>query len=706
MAHDADDGQLFGIAEQLPAAVPVALTVPDGVTPAATDPVAEVLVDTGLPHLDRPFEYVVPAEMDGSVRPGVRVKVRFAGQDLTGYVTARRARPGHDGRLAALRKVVSDEPVLTPEVLAAARAIADRYAGTVGDVLRLAIPARHARAEKALPIDAPASTEAPTAASDSGEPTSAWSAYVGGEAFLARVAAGEGPEASWLAAPSAAEPAGDWPRAIAEAAAAALRGDRGSVIVVPDHRDVDRVAAALADAVGEAAFVRLTADQGPQARYTAWLKVLRGHVRVVLGSRAAALAPVAGLGLVAWWDDGDDLHDEPRAPYPHVREMLRIRARLSGAALLSGGFSRSTEVAALVRDGELRTVAAPRTVLRERAPRIVVAGEGIERERDPAAATARIPSQAMRIAREGLRTGPVLLQVPRRGYLPSMSCAGCRRPARCPRCSGPLALERPDAPPRCRWCAHEVRAFECPACGDPRLRASVIGARRTAEEIGRAFPGIPVLRSGAGEVLATVGDAPALVISTPGAEPVAEGGYAAALLLDAWAVLDRPSLDAAEESLRRWLAAAALVRGTRAGGTVVLCGAPDHVSVPPVEALVRWDPAWFAERELDERVELSLPPASRSALVQGPRRALDAALSTLSLPSSAATIGPLPVTGHRPAGRPDPAPGEEPFRALLTVPLADADALGGALRDLRARRSARKEADALLVRIDPADFGA
>ncbi|MZE80235.1 primosome assembly protein PriA, partial [Streptomyces sp. SID5475] len=102
--------------------------------------------------------------------------------------------------------------------------------------------------------------------------------------------------------------------------------------------------------------------------------------------------------------------------------------------------------------------------------------------------------------------------------------------------------------------------WHCPECGGARLRGQVFGARRTAEELGRAFPAVPVRTSGRDHVLDTVPDAPALVVSTPGAEPVAEGGYAAALLLDGWAMLGRPDLRAGEETLRRWLGAAALVR--------------------------------------------------------------------------------------------------------------------------------------------------
>ncbi len=81
------------------------------------------------------------------------------------------------------------------------------------------------------------------------------------------------------------------------------------------------------------------------------------------------------------------------------------------------------------------------------------------------------------------------------------------------------------------------------------LRAVVTGERRTAEELARAFPGVAVRTSSGAGVLASVPATPALVIATPGAEPTADEGYAAAVLLDAWALLARPSLRAAEEAL-------------------------------------------------------------------------------------------------------------------------------------------------------------
>lgn len=702
--------------------------------PRLAAPIAQVVVDTGLAHLDRPFDYRVPPAMSETARPGVRVKVRFAGRDLDGFIVARSDEAEYPGRLSPIRRVVSDEPVLTPAVLACARSVGQRHAGTLGDVLRLAVPPRHARAEKAL-ARSPGTHDTlrhrvdPEVPGD-GPPPGAWARYTAGPAYLRHLRAGEAPWACWSALPAPAATL-DWPRALAEAAGATLASGRGSIIVVPDHRDVARVDGALTEVLGPGQHVRLTADQGPQARYTAFLKALRGHVPVVVGTRAAAFAPVQDLGLVAWWDDGDDLHQEPRAPYPHVRDILTTRAELEGTAVLTGGFARSVEVEAMLESGRARPVVGTPATVRGAAARVTVAGEGVELERDPMARSARLPSVAWRAARAALERGPVLVQVPRRGYLPAMSCQGCRRPARCPHCRGPLELPTPDAAPTCRWCGRPATDVTCPTCGDHRLRAAVVGSRRTAEELGRAFPGVPVHTSGAGSVRERVDGTPSLVIATPGAEPVAEGGYAAALLLDAWALLERPSLRAGEEAVRRWLGAMGLVRGSADAGAVVLCGTPAHVTLPAVEAVVRWDPAWFARRELAERVELGLPPAVWMAQLLGSREALRDALRWLDLGREVSVDGPVPLSqsagpiDHEGATAVDGSPASPPdasaaalaspsgdggdadapgYQVLLRADLDRSAELASRLVALRAFRSAQKAPGSLRVDVDPVDL--
>ncbi len=681
-------------------------------------PVARVAVDISLAHLDRPFDYLVPAGMAEAAVPGCRVRVRFAGQLVDGYLLERRQTSEHQGKLARLERVTSPEPVLTPEIFDLARAVANRYAGTLADVLRLAIPPRHATAELKTPRERPAAD----AAAPRPEPGS-WLRYPAGRAFLAGLADGRPVRAAWSALPGP-----QWPSEIAIAAATTAVSGRGVVIVVPDARDLERVDAALA-AVTPGDYVCLSADLGPAERYRRWLTARRALVRIVAGTRAAMFAPVTDLGLVVLWDDGDDLHADPRAPYPNAREVLALRAHRSKAAALIGGFARTAEMTELVAAGWARPLTGSPEALRRAAPIIRAAPDETELARDAAAMSARLPSLALRSARSalaggagsalagGARTalagGPVLVQVPRRGYLAAIACDRCRAQARCAKCGGPLEIGGSQEIPDCRWCGALAADWTCARCGSGRLRALVTGAARTAEELGRAFPGITVRTSGGQHVLATVPAEPALVIATPGAEPLAPEGYAGALLLDGWALLGRPSLRAAEEALRRWLTAASLVRP---GGPVVVLA---EASLPAVQALIRWDPVNFSERELAERAELGFPPAVRMASVTGTPEAVAEFIGSAELPAGAEVLGPVPQGGSGGMGPPQGGAGgmgpprsggglggvvpPEECRMLIRIGRKEGLALARALHVAQASRSARKDGAAVRVQLDPAE---
>lgn len=649
-------------------------------TPATRLPIARCCVEVPLAHLDRPFDYLVSSELDAELSAGCRVRVRFAGRLVSGFVLERVEESElPTNKLAYVERLVSPDPVLSPELARTARAIADRYGGSLGDVLRLAIPPRHAKAEASA--DAAEPLGQPPA-----EPSlDKWAAYPRAEAFAEAVRAGQPARAVWQALPGE-----DWPARLAELAGIVAAADRTAVLVVPDHRDVERLRAACAAVAPDAGTVVLAAELGPQARYRRWLAVRRGQARIVIGTRATAFAPVDQPGLLVVWDDGDDLHAEPRAPYPHVRDVFVQRSHLAKAPLLVAGFARTAEAQLLVDSGWAHEIVAPRQEVRAASARVTALGEHSGQEaRDPAARGARLPLEAISVAREALRSGaPVLVQVPRRGYAPSLACQDCRTPARCRRCAGPLAAHG-DSATSCRWCGSAEANYRCTSCGSRRLRAVVIGSKRTAEELGRAFAPFPVRTSGAGTVLEEVSGDPALVVSTPGAEPVAEGGYGAVLLLDAWASLGRADLRATEETLRRWMTAAALAKSAAEGGRVMVMA---ESAIPTVQALVRWDPVWHAQAELAARTELGFPPAVRMASVDGLPNAVAELLDSVRLPDSAEILGPVEL------------PDGERERALIRVPRSDGAALAGALHEARSARTARKDREAVRIQLDPLEL--
>lgn len=667
--------------------------------PAAANPVAHVLPLLGLPHLDRGFDYLVTESQSADAQPGVRVRIRFAGRLVDALVLARTAESDHDGKLRFIERVVSPEVVYPRQMRELVDALADRYAGTRSDIIRSAIPARHTKAEStdtSTPWEELGSVEEPD--------LSGWSAYSHGESFVDAVVGGTVARAAWQIAPG-----DDWADALSALAAKIAADGGGVLIVVPDQTDVDRMHTALRQVVGPRQITTLTASLGPQARYSRFLSTLHSQGRLVVGTRSAAFAPVENLRLAVVMFDGDDSLVDPRAPYTHAREVLTTRSAVEKCSLIIGGHARTAETQLLVESGWAHDLIAPRTTLRTRSPHIHAAGDSdFELERDPRAGAARLPSVAFEAARRALNADkPVLFQVPRAGYVQSLACGNCRAPARCRACNGPLGLPSGNeaAAPTCRWCGRMDSAYVCANCGSHRLRAVVVGTQRTAEELGRAFSPHKVIASWGERIHTEVEDKPAIVVATPGAEPrVADGGaFGAAILLDTWALLGRPDLRAAEETMAKWMVAATLVAPHGKGGEVVVVA---DAALPVVQHLIRWDAAGHAAVELAQRREVRFPPAVHMAAVDSPRESLNDFLDHIDLPAEVDILGPVDLpAGVDLPGEWDRRTAGQAQRVLIRTPLSTRTALGKALRAAAVNRATRKQDLPLRIQVNPMHIG-
>ena len=439
---------------------------PNARTPVEVEPIARVLPMLSVPHLDREFDYLVSAEQSDDAQPGVRVRVRFHGRLVDGFVLERRDDTDHAGKLGWLDRVVSAEPVLTPDVRRLVEAVAARYAGTRADVLRLAVPPRHAR------VESEAAPAAPHAAGPEPVDPAGWGGLRPAAASSWPRWASRGPPGRvWQALPG--EP---WADRFAEAAA--------QTVVAPAARCWRSCpTSATSTRCARAAIGCDRREQGggavggPRARpqrYRRWLAALRGSARLVIGTRSAVFAPVADLGLVMVWDDGDDSLAEPRAPYPHAREVAMLRAHQLRCAALIGGYARTAEAHALVRSGWAHDLVAARPVVRARTPRVVALDDsGYADERDPAARTARLPSIALRAARSALAgrsagAGPGAAA--RLRALAGLRALPHDRPV--PALHGPAVVAGPRGAGGavCRWCGR----------GDPRCGARAAGPTRCA----------------------------------------------------------------------------------------------------------------------------------------------------------------------------------------------------------------------------------
>jgi len=588
---------------------------------------AQVVVDVPLFHLDRPFTYRVPGSLRDSVLLGSRVKVPFGTRRrVDGWVVGWADELPEDAR--DLIRLVSRVPAFDAAGLDLLRWVAARYAGTLADVVRLAVPPRVAAVER---DPGAAEALAPLAAPGGVAPGPA--AAPGGVAArpphsdrLARlVARGWAGAVYWRPLPGEDRAT----RVVALVEAALSRG-RGAIVVAPEVAAGSAVADAVRKSFPDVA--DLSSDLSERRRYRAWVELRLGRRQVAIGGRSAVLAPVRRLGCIVIDDEANAAHKEQRAPRYHAREVALRRADHSRATCVLTGTVPSPEVVAAIQAGQCQLEAADRAVERRLRPLVEVVDPY---EQDDGPGPARLHRRALAALREAVARGEgAYVLVPRRGA------------------ADPSA---------------------------PGLRS----AGQVAEELGRYLGGTPVWRLDRevldpGEVPPWAGRGPGVIVGTVAGvkdhPPLT--GCRTVVVVGADAALGQAEVRAAEEAYRTWSRAAAWCGPRdRPGRLLLQTSDPGHHAV---QALVRWDPTFFWRHELPRRVELGFPPARRLLLLEGaePDDAGAArALLTRALGPKAELLGPAAMgRGWRIIAKVEDA--EAAARALRPA-LAEASRAGG-----------------------------
>lgn len=553
-----------------------AASAAEAASPGSIRRVVRVLPDE--PAIAKRFDYRVPEGLRDQVRVGDRVRVVLQGRRVGGWIVAVDVEPPPGVTLRPLAKWSGRGP--TPDLIELADWAAWRWAGRQASFLRTASPDR---VVTALPPP-PRRRQAESTGGVSEELARGVLARGGGVVRL--------PPAADLA-----------PVALAATA-------WGNALVLCPTLP-------LARAIGR----RLWRAGVPVALHPRdW--VLGAAGATVVGTRAAAWAPVGDLATVVVVDEHDESHQQEQAPTWHARDVAIERARRAGVPWVLTSPCPSLEALAAARSASAPAAGAnppgPRGLVtpgrvEERAGWPIVDVVDMRRE-DPR--TGLLPPALVRLLRSDRR---VLCVLNRTGRARLLACAACGELARCERCDA--AVGQPGDELACARCG-ATRPVVCTACGATRLKTVRPGVSRVRDDIA-ALVNEPVdevtasggvKRSGVDSSGATGVARTRVVVGTEAMLHQVDRADVVAFL-DFDQELLAPRYRASEQALALLVRAARLVGGKAGGGRLVLqTHMPRH---EVAQAALHGDPVRVADTEAERRELLRFPPITAMAEVSG-----------------------------------------------------------------------------------------
>jgi primosomal protein N' (replication factor Y) len=590
-------------------------------------PIAKVLVNHGVLHLDSELDYLVPENLQDLARPGVLVEVVLGSQIVQGIVIERTAMSSTAGKLKFLTKVLSQLAYVQVTQLAKIREVADFYGIAPWEIISSVIPPFSKMgernflvsrgleiAESIKPINLPDDLSAALNSS------------------IQNSYAIELP------------PAFPYWQLVADIAR--LRSKSSPVLLLlANERELRLAERTLID--GGSTPLVLATSEGKSERYLKYLLAQSGRYSLILGTRSSSLIELPAGSTIIIQDDADEGFYERSAPTWNSRTLIQLRERELSAIYV--GSSLSLEIANRVASKELRLYKFPHSA------KFRVHNSSQEKRAD-----------YFDDIRKGLEKGSVLVSVGIPGYVTSFTCQRCRNIALCD-CGGKLYFPKKGDNPICSVCSKERLGWRCNWCEGNKPRLLRSGVLRKAEEFGRAFPAYPVIVSSGSSPVSQLPEGRHLVLSTPGVEP--RGIYEAVIFLDLEGRLGRTSLRASEELRLHLFRTLSMVKGS---GSLYFALESSHNFL---QSILRFSSLYSAERELVDRLDAHLPPNYCTFLLLGD--SVSKARKLFEKSSQAELIGPFERQGRK--------------ALLLKCPSAMRDEVVGLLRSTNKVLSLRKE---------------
>ena len=609
---------------------------------ADTANVANVWVDSGLSHLDGIYTYRIPNDLLSSISVGSRIKVPFNNRSCEAIVVEINSSQAASGNLKVIESLLDFVPVASKSMIDFYAQMATYWASDPYSLIKSGIPPRVASSEKALLSQLNESPHLKSKASRKPDFTYLMhSPHVSAYTELVELAES--------------------------------RLKNGSVLLlVPDEKDVSNLFALLQNKNLSAPVFRLDSSLTRSERYSNYLQISMLQRLLVVGTRSALFVPINELdSIIVGFEKSEQFHEQ-KHPYWNVRDSAFIRSSIESCNVFFTGYVPSAEMAYQIEERKVKFVGNKNSLKTLAYPQ--EKGE-------------LLPDRVIPEIRKSLTQGKVLFLAPRKGYANLLLCAKCKNIALC-ECGGRFLISSQNADPVCTICSLEMKNWKCKWCASTTRYAAARGIERFYEEIGRAFPNVPIQLSSAPNILEKISDQTKIVIATSGSVPATFEGYSSVVILEGQRFLSSGSATYEEMVYETFFNTAAHVRKN---GHLIVILDPYH---PVIASLSRWNPSVLVKKILRENHDAYLPPYTSTASL---KVVLSEGVVLKNGISKSVKDGRLPISSKVYLTE-DKSKNEA--RILISVPRDNRQVLANFLLELNRRRAATKKAY-ITIALDP-----
>ena len=264
-----------------------------------------------------------------------------------------------------------------------------------------------------------------------------------------------------------------------------------AIMLVPEIGLTTQIAKRFYEAFGsDVAIFHSSLSEGE--KYDEYLKILRGEVHVVVGTRSAIFVPLKNLGIIIIDEEDSSSYKQDNNPRYHVRDMAIYRGKYNNIPVVLGSATPTLESKARADKGVYKLLKLSNRVGNAKLPIIhVIDMEGEMKKRN------LIFSDFLqnKIREKLSRKEQVILLLNRRGFSTFITCSNCGYTYKCPSCDITLTFHKSTNNLICHYCGYQKKKDEvCPECHEASLNYYGLGTEKLEEKIKEMYPDARVVR--------------------------------------------------------------------------------------------------------------------------------------------------------------------------------------------------------------------
>lgn len=228
-------------------------------------------------------------------------------------------------------------------------------------------------------------------------------------------------------------------------------------------------------------------------KYDEWRRIARGEASIVIGARSAIFAPLKNIGIIIMDEEHSDSYKQgDKSPRYHARDVAIWRAKYHSCPVLLGSATPSLESMARAEKGVYQLLVLKERVNGKSLPNVEIIDMNKEAKNGTSHITNRLLGELSSCIDRGEQA---ILFLNRRGFSTFVTCKNCSETIKCPNCDITLTYHKSNRMLRCHYCGYATPLPKvCPHCKEEALSDLGVGTEKIEEELHGLLPNARVLR--------------------------------------------------------------------------------------------------------------------------------------------------------------------------------------------------------------------